>query len=328
MRTCLAYAFAAAFLLIFNTASNAAKIRIIFPTTPTSLFLPYYVAKAKGWLAGLDIEESYVTGDSNALRSVLSGNGDFGAGIGVFAVLSSIEAGADLKVVSSWQPRSDYSVVLRSGMGTTVADLVGKTIATSGPGALPAQLPLMLMKKYGLDPSSAKFIQVGGHPARLQAVLGGRADATMVNTVTALGALKENKVSLVSKISKEFPRLGYVWNVVSAAARNDPAMKANIQLLVTAGIRGSRFIKDHPDEAAEILHNKVPDLPIDQIKGVIVDLNQDNVWGGDGGVDAQDVEFAIKTGIELGTEKKPVLPAQIMDSEFIEAAMKDLNHPK
>jgi ABC-type nitrate/sulfonate/bicarbonate transport system substrate-binding protein len=167
-------------------ACAATKIRIVFPTTPTSLFLPYYVARSKGWLDDLDIQESYVTGDSNALRAVLSGNADFGAGIGVFAVLSSIEAGADVLAVGSWQPISDYNVVLRAGTGSKVADLVGKTIATSGPGALPAQLPQMLMRKYGFDPSGSKFIQVGGHPARLQSVLVGRADATMVNTVTVL----------------------------------------------------------------------------------------------------------------------------------------------
>jgi NitT/TauT family transport system substrate-binding protein len=311
-------------LLAVSGDANAARIRIVFPTTATSLFLPYYVAQAKGWLNGLEVDESYVTGDSNALRVVLSGNADFGAGIGVFAVLSSIEAGADIKAVSSWQARSDYNVVLRAGAGSTVGDLVGKTIATSGPGALPAQLPSMLMKKYRFDPSSSRFIQVGGHPARLQAVLGGRAEATMVNTITVLNALRDNKVTLVSKISKEFPQLGYVWNVVRTGVIDDPARRAGIGLLVTAGIRGSRFIMEHPDESAAILHGKVPDLPAGQMKDVIDDLNKDQVWGVDGGLNAQDIEFTVKTGIELGTAKKPVSPAQLMDSMFIEAAMKEL----
>jgi hypothetical protein len=59
------------------------------------------------------------------------------------------------------------------------------------------------------------------------------------------------------------------------------------------------------------------------MKDVIDDLNKDQVWGVDGGLNAQDIEYTVRTGIELGTAKKPVSPAQLMDSTFIEAAMKD-----
>jgi ABC-type nitrate/sulfonate/bicarbonate transport system substrate-binding protein len=146
----------------------------------------------------------------------------------------------------------------------------------------------------------------------------------MVNTITVLSALRDNKVTLVSKISKEFPRLGYVWNVVRAGVIDDPARKAEVGLLVTAGIRGSRFITEHPDESAVILHGKVPDLPVDQMKDVIDDLNKDQVWGVDGGLNVQDIEFTVKTGIELGTAKKPVSPTQLVNGTFVEAAMKEL----
>jgi NitT/TauT family transport system substrate-binding protein len=299
------------------------RVRIVFPTTPTTLFLPYYVAQKKGWLEGLSIDETYVTGDSNAVRAVLSDQADIGCGVGTFSVLSAIDAGADVKAVGSWSPLPDYNVVISAGKGSAVADLAGKIIATSGPGALPDQLPRILMRKHQVDDSTSKFIQVGGHPARLQAVLGGRADATLVNTVTALDAIESGKVTLVAKIATEFPKLGYVWNVVRVGTLNDPAKAAAIQQLTTAGIRGSRFIMQNPDEAAAILNERVPTLGLDLSKRVIADLNKDKVWGLDGGLDPTIIEFTAKTGAELGVLKHVVDRSAIVDTRFVDAALKD-----
>src|SRR5207245_404606 len=83
----------------------------------------------------------------------------------------------------------------------------------------------------GTDESTARFVQVGGHAARLQAVIGGRADATLVNTVTALKGVQDGKVTVLTKLSTEFPGLGYVWNVVRADALAKPELAAAFQTL-------------------------------------------------------------------------------------------------
>jgi ABC-type nitrate/sulfonate/bicarbonate transport system substrate-binding protein len=322
----VAVAFAIAILVLGQGQKAAAdeKIRLVFPTTPTTLFLPYYVAQKKGWLEGLTIEETYVTGDSNAIRAVLSDNADFGGGVGTFSVLSAVEAGADLEAIGSWSPLPDYNVVISPDKGDKIADLAGKVIASSGPGALPDQLPRILMRKYQVDPSTSRFIQVGGHPARLQAVLGGRADATLVNTITALESIESGKVKLVARIATEFPMLGYVWNVARASTLKDPGKAAAIQILTTGGIKGSRFIAQYPDEAAAILHERVPTLDLELAKRVIKDLDKDKVWGVDGGLDPKIVAFTAKTGAELGVLKNPIAPGSMVDTQFVDAALKDI----
>src|SRR5262245_21300263 len=163
----------------------AAKIKMVFPGPVTTFSLPYLVARKKGWLGDLEVEDVHVTGDANAMRVLLSGNADIGL-IGTLNVLASIHAGASIRAVHSWQPIGDYSLILAAGKGSKLADLAGKTFASSGPGGLPDQLPRLVMRKHGIDEATARFIQVGGHAARLQAVIGGRADATLVNTVTPL----------------------------------------------------------------------------------------------------------------------------------------------
>jgi NitT/TauT family transport system substrate-binding protein len=310
-------------------AANAAeKIRIVFPTTPTTAFLPYYVAQKKGWLGDLSVEELYVTGDSNAVRAVLSGNAEFGAGIGTFSVLTAVDAGADLRAIGSWSPLPDYNVVIAADKGSKISDLAGKVIASSGPGALPDQLPRILMRKHNVDPSTARFIQVGGHPARLQAVLGGRADATLVNTITALDALQAHRVNLVAKIADEFPMLGYVWNVARVAILGDPKWAPSIQILTTAGVKGSRFVMENPDESAAILHEMVSSIDLELAKRVVRDLNNDNVWGGAGGLDPKIAEFTAKTGAELGVLKNPIPPAALIDRRFVDVTIKEVGPGK
>src|SRR5262245_16652226 len=185
---CFSLCITAALLVFDASAASAGKIKMVFPGPVTTFSLPYLVAQKKGWLGDLEVEDVHVTGDANAMRVLLSGNADIGL-IGTLNVLASINAGASIRAVHSWQPIGDYSLVLATGKGSKLADVAGKTFASSGPGGLPDQLPRLIMRKHGIDETTARFVQVGGHAARLQAVICGRADATLVNTVTALKGL-------------------------------------------------------------------------------------------------------------------------------------------
>src|SRR5438874_12169137 len=174
-------------LAAFNDArgASAGRIKMVFPGPVTTFSLPYLVAQKQGWMGDLEVEDVHVTGDANAMRVLLSGNADIGL-IGTLNVLASIHAGAGIRAIHSWQPIGDYSLVLATGKGSKLADLAGKTFASSGPGGLPDQLPRLVMRRYGIDETTARFVQVGGHAARLQCVIGGRADAKLVNTAQAL----------------------------------------------------------------------------------------------------------------------------------------------
>src|SRR5246127_3311861 len=272
----------AALLTLEASAAAATKIKMVFPGPVTTFSLPYLVAQKKGWMADLEVEDVHVTGDANAMRVLLSGNADIGL-IGTLNVLASIHAGANIRAIHSWQPIGDYALVLATGKGTALADLAGKTFASSGPGGLPDQLPRLIMRKYGIDETTARFVQVGGHAARLQAVIGGRAGPTLGNSVTALKGVKDGKVTVVARLSAEFPGLGYVWNVVRTEALAKPELASAFQTMTDIGIRGSRFVMANPDEAAAILHERLGDLDLAFLTAVGRDFNGANVWGGEGG---------------------------------------------
>ncbi len=306
-------------------AAGAAKIKMVFPGPVTTFSLPYLVAQKQGWMGDLEVEDIHVTGDANAMRVLLSGNADIGL-IGTLNVLASIHAGANIRAIHSWQPIGDYALVLATGKGTALADLAGKTFASSGPGGLPDQLPRLIMRKYGIDESTARFVQVGGHAARLQAVIGGRADATLVNTVTALRGVQDGKVTVLTRLSAEFPGLGYVWNVVRTDSLDK--LSAAFQTMTDIGIRGSRFVMEHPDEAAAILHEKLPELDVAFLKAVVRDLDGENLWGVDGGLDPAIEEFTAELNMKLGNLPIAAPAKDVLDPRFVDGALKKLGSYK
>ena len=313
----------AAVLGLNTNATAATKIKFVFAGPPTTFSLPLYVAQKKGYLGDIDVEEVNVTGDSNAMRALISGNADIGF-IGMVNVLASIQAGAKVVAINSWQPIGDYSLVLAKGKGTALSDLAGKTFATSGPGALPDQMVRLILKKYNIDDSTASFVQVGGHAARLQAVLAGRADAALVNTVTSLRSVQDGKVTVLTKLSKEFPGLGYCWNVVRTDELADPERSAALQTLTEASIRAVRDIIANPDEAAEIMHEHVPELDVDYLKAVMRDMNSEHLWGVDGGLDPKIEEFTADLNVKLGNLTAAPAQKDVLDTRYVEVALKKL----
>src|SRR5262249_36206459 len=296
-------------------AASATKIKVSWPGPATTYWLPYLVAQKKGWLPGVETEDVIVTGDANAMRVLLSGNADVVI-VGLLNTFASIHHGAKIRAIGSWQPIGDYNLVLQAGKGNKLADLAGKTFASSGPGGMPDQIPRLVMRKHGIDESTARFVQVGGHAARLQAVLGGRAEATLVNTVTALRGVQEGKVTVVGRLSQEFPDLGYIWSVIRTESLNKPELVAAFQVLTEAGIRGSRFIMDNPDEAADILHERVPDLDRAFLRAVVRDLNAENLWGVDGGLNPKIAEDTIDINVKLGNLPVAQKVADVVDPHF------------
>jgi ABC-type nitrate/sulfonate/bicarbonate transport system substrate-binding protein len=180
----------------------------------------------------------------------------------------------------------------------------------------------MIMRQHGIDESTTRFVQVGGHAARLQAVIGGNADATLINTVTALKGVQDGKVKILTRLSQEFPGLGYVWNVVRTESLNKPELAAAFQTMTDIGIRGSRFVMENPDEAAAILHERLPDLELGFLKGVVRDLNAENLWGVDGGLDPKVEAFTAELNVKLGNLPRATTPGEILEPRFVDAALK------
>ncbi|AOB31593.1 hypothetical protein AKI39_14220 [Bordetella sp. H567] len=302
------------------TAAAADKLKIVFPTSSATLALPYLVAQKKGWL---DAEAIQVSGDSNAVRALLAGTGDV-AIVGAFNAFAAAGEGAKFKAIGSWQGVNDYELIVATDIGG-MKEIEGKIFAGTGPGGPPEEFSKLLFRKNGVDISRIRFIAVsGGHANIVQALLAGRASAGMVNTISAVTGVRTGKVKILVSMAAAYPQIGYVYNLVRDDRIDDPALKPKLQQLTTAGIKASRYIMDHPDEAVQILVQRYPELDPALAADVVQELNRNKVWGMDGGISKEQVDATLDIFKSTGMLKADVDPNRLFDYRFIDAALKEL----
>lgn len=297
------------------------KLRLVMPTPATTYQLPWLVAQDTGWFKerGLDIEEIYVAGDSTALRTVISGSGDITL-VGPPTVFHAFLEGAKIKYIGASQPVVDYNI-LGAKSAIDLASVADKTFASAGPADLTTEIPRLVMRKNGINTDKVKFLQVGGHAARLQALEVGKVQGAMVNTLTMLIGLKNGNVKVLANVAKDFPQLGYVMYTAQISALNDPAKRKAYETFMGGNIYGARLIMSDPAKAAAILSKRAPDLPADLVAAVIKQLNSDKVWGVDGGIDAQMVAFTSDSMTQWKMIDKGVKAADIIDDRFVKAGL-------
>ena len=303
-------------------ASEKTTLKLVFPTTPTTFELPHFVAKDLGWLddAGLNVEEVWLVGDANAVRTVVSGQADIAAP-GTFAVYSALAEGARIRAIASWQPKVDYQLVARDTI-KTIKELEGARIGAAGPRGLTIEIPRMVMKKHGADPSKASYVQIGGHEARLMATVANKVDAAIVSILYAAKAKEFPNIRVLSSIPAEFPGLAYTYLVVRDKDLTDPAKRKALETYVrVAVIEASRFIMKNPERAAKIMHGRTPDLKLEMIQDVIQALNTNNVWGVNGGLDVGSTEYTLRLAQEMGELKKPLSTGDVLDSSIVDTAL-------
>jgi NitT/TauT family transport system substrate-binding protein len=292
------------------------KLRISFASPYNTYCAPYLIAKELGWFRqdGLEINDIVMNGDANATRAVITGASDL-AMTGPLNVFNAIENGAPIKWIGSWQKSVDY-VVAASTRIKSLQELTDKTFASSGPSGLPQVLPVMLFKKLGVPVDRVRFVSVGGHSARLQAVIAGKADAAIVNEVTGLIGEKNGSTHIVASVQEHFPHLGYIVLAAKNADVSDPNKRRAYEILMRGSIRGANYIMANPEKSAEILVKYLKDIDIDIITRVLKKLNAQNVWPTDGGVDDAITNFTAKLEYDLGETKTLFQPDQVSDASI------------
>ena len=320
----LSAALASIIVALPASAQQPLKLKLVLPTAVTTFMLPYLVPQAQDWYKqnGLEIEETSVANDSTALRTLLAGDNDITI-IGPLTVFKAVIGGAKIKVIGSWQPVVDYRIVAATSI-RSLKDLAGKTFASAGPSDMTTELPKMVLRKHGVDVRDLRFIQVGGHPARLQAVEAGKVDAALVNTLTSVKGERDGKVNTLAAITDDFPSFGYVSLTVNDSALQTPEKRKALEIFLRGNVMGARYTLDHPDAAAEILQKRAPDLNLDMIKQVVRELNKMKVWGYNGGNDANVLQFTAHVAYELKMIDREVKLDEVMDNSIQDKVLTDL----
>ena len=321
-------AIATVIVLMGLSPAKADELRILYSTPAQTLGIPHYLAIDKGWYKekGLEIKDIYLTDSGTALRALLAGEGDV-AMLGDTSTMQAILGGAKVKVIGSWQPGVDYLLITSKNATDKVGPgLVGLKFASAGGASMLDHMFAMVLKKHGLDATKNERVAIGGHSDRLAAVVSGKTQAALVNTLTVVRA--GNQVNVVANIAKELGPIGYIYLVVTEKDLANPAKREAFSKFMRGSILGARYAIDHPDEAAASLNKRVPELKIDVIREVVKQLNETPVWGVNGGIEPEITDFTIQAFVEYKEIPRPLKTEQVLDRSIVDPIIKELGEWK
>ena len=252
---------------------------------------PYLVAKQlRAW--GATVNMANLTGDPEAVRTVLSGQADVG-----FVAVSSI-ANAGLIAFGPSAPRLDYFMVGGKGV-TSIGQLPGHSFALSNPKGIEALMLRAELEKNKIDPSKVNIITSGGASVRGAALLAGKVDATFVH-FDGWNKLKVQGFNNLGAVATDLPQLADSYMAATPGwvnAHHDLAIAVDEAWLKAAHTFESSE-KDWVAAAQEYTKNGQPDA---EVQAAWTTLQAARVWPEDGsGFDLQDLQFNQTTGTSLG----------------------------
>jgi NitT/TauT family transport system substrate-binding protein len=133
-----------------------------------------------GQKQGLNIEMVQFKGDALALKALIAGELDSYEGSPGGPMLAAAN-GADIKLIGCHWPTLTYGIYSKASIAGP-ADLKGKILAISAPGALPDLLARAVLEKNNIAASDVRFVVMGSDTDRFKAVSAGVVDAAAAST--------------------------------------------------------------------------------------------------------------------------------------------------
>src|SRR5919198_6427413 len=241
-------------LVTFASATaSAERVRTVIPrATVNYLSLP--VAEVKGYFRseGLDNETITISG-TNAIAALVSGEVDY-SGAGGSGMRAAVR-GAPIKAIMFQTEKVTWYLLATPDI-MKISDLKGKRVAVGTVGDTQDTLITMLLQKEGLTEKDITRVAL---PSRnttmtLLALRSGAINATVVNADESLLGEKEGFRTLAF-IGDLFP---YPFQGFMATDRMIAERPGDIKRWLRAMVKALMFIRDRPEEAADIALKKIP----------------------------------------------------------------------
>jgi len=175
--------------------------------------LPAWLAKDAGIFErnGLDVQPVFFAGGTTAIMALVSADTPIAQLAGP-AVVNSVMAGSDATIVAGGVISLNYYLQSRAEIKTP-EQLKGGSVAVSRFGSSSDFIARYALTKIGLTPGKdVTIVQIGSTTARVDAVIAGRVQATVVNPPASIIATKRGMNTLA-----DLPKLGLVYQHTAAA---------------------------------------------------------------------------------------------------------------
>ncbi len=275
----LALYLTAVFVLAASTPVPAEAIRLGIPSRNLNT-MPAYLAASHGLYKrhGVEVEIVYVRGGSRVTKALVAGKVDAMYN-GPIATMKVMQKGARIRFVMAPTIRNDYLLVAQSNI-RSVADLVGRSVGISRPGAISYIMPRIIIQKAGVDPDKVKYVPIGTSGPRQKALVAGKIDAAVMHIESALKATERPNLHVIGSIAKAMPDYPFFY----LSAHDDLLQKRpqDVVGLVAALIEANRLaIRDKAALLAEARrHMGLEDTYLSRGYDYLIDIGAYSVDGG------------------------------------------------
>ena len=240
-------------IILFAPAAMAERVRTAIPrATVNYLSLP--VAEVKGFFRSEGLEnETIVIPGTTAIAALVSGNVDY-SGAGGSGMRAAVR-GAPIKAIMFQTEKVTWYL-----QGATdilrITDLKGKRIAVGTIGDTQDTLITMLIEREGLAARDVTRVAMPSRSAMstILALKAGAVSAAVVNAEESLLGEKEGLRTLAF-VGDLFP---YPFQGFLATEKMIDERPNDIKRWLRAMVKALMFIRERPEEAADIAFKKIP----------------------------------------------------------------------
>lgn len=149
-------------------------------------------------------------------------------------VMSAVESGADLKIVSLWYMHTSLVFVANADKVREFKDLEKpeNVVAVNGKGDITHVMLFGPLLKRGVDVKKVNIVEIGGSGARMQALLSGRVQAVPVHFDQAAEMAKKGNFKVLLEPWKEYKAwINEIWACSGAWLKKKENERAVIDLI-------------------------------------------------------------------------------------------------
>ncbi|AMD17802.1 nitrate ABC transporter substrate-binding protein [Methanobrevibacter sp. YE315] len=258
-----------------------------------------FVADAQGKFQenGINTKLVQFNNGGDLMTAMASGDVDVGY-VGITPVLSSIEKGVPVKVISAAQTEGSGIVVAKNSDISSVSDLAGKKIATPGEASIQHMLLTYYLKQNGMDIKDVK-VSAMKVPSMNDALKTDKIDG-MITFEPYVSIAEKNGANVLVDSSEILPNHPCCVVVASDKFINEHTNETKTILEIHKN--ATDYINNNTDEAAGL-------LPKDIVSDVEVEKKALSGFSLISGLDdkyKQDVMDFMNLEVDLGVLKKPI----------------------
>lgn len=270
----------------------------------------------------LNVKIDMLNGDTLGLQALIGGSDDI-SWISNQLLYQALGQGADIQGFLENAPVQDYLLVSNKNL-SSIKDLEGHTLGTSGPGGIAEVIPFLALDQAGGDPSKVRTVNVGGSSGRATALAAGRADAGILHVTEAVSFLAKNpgRFKILANFGKTLPNFQFV---VFVAKKSTLSSKRDVLIRFSEAIlEAQRTIASDFQTAYDEFHAYRPDLDQYTVKRAYNILKQIGAYDVRGGMATSRFNFTVNALTKQHLLEKPVTYQQAYDTSLRDAALKKL----